>query len=317
MATINSVLGPLDTAALGVTLSHEHVLVASAGIPQVYPEFIDRKGTIAAAVAQLRKARAEGLGTIVEVTTMDLGRDVRLLREVSRRSGVHIIACTGTWLDIPRVFRSASPDVVADLYVREIEVGIEGTEIKAGVIKVATDAEGVTREGEIILRAAARASKRTGAPISTHTNARARVGEQQIAIFQEEGLDLRRVCIGHSNDTADVEYLAGMARKGAYVGLDHYPGGWSPDSLSSEERTAVLKRLLDAGVGDRLMLSHDHSTTLTVMNREQQAQSRSLNPDGYLFVQRRVLPRLRELGVPERAVQRLVVENPRRFFEGL
>ncbi len=312
---VNSVLGPLDVANLGFTLSHEHVLVASAGIQQIYPEFIDRQGTIEAAATALQEASAEGLRTIVEVTTIDLGRDIRLLEEVSRRSGVQIIACTGTWLDIPRVFRAATPDMIADLYVREIEVGIEGTDIKAGVIKVATDQEGVTPEGETILRAAARTQLRTGVPISTHTSATARVGEKQIAIFEEEGVDLRHVCIGHSNDTTDVEYLAGMARKGAYVGLDHYPGGRQPGALDWEQRTEVLKRLLDAGVGDRLMLSHDNSVTITLTSRDQQEQRRQYNPDGYLFVKRRVLPRLRELGVSEEAIQQLVVGNPRRFFE--
>ena len=316
MAMVSSVLGPLDTANLGFTLSHEHVLVASAGIQQVYPEFIDRQGTIEAGVSEFQQAYAEGLRTIVEVSTMDLGRDIRLLEEVSRRSGVQIIACTGTWLDIPRVFRAATPDVIADLYVREIEVGIEGTGIKAGVIKVANDAEGVTPEGEIILRAAARASKRTGVPISTHTNAQARVGDQQIAIFEDEGVDLRHVCIGHSNNTTNTEYLIGMARKGAYVGLDHYPGGRTPGSPNWEERTGILKQLIDAGVGDRLMLSHDNSVTLTIVSQEQQKQRHQYNPDGYLFITRRVLPRLRELGVSEEAVQRLVVDNPRSFFEG-
>jgi phosphotriesterase-related protein len=90
---------------------------------------------------------------------------------------------------------------------------------------VATNGEGVTPANEIILRAAARAHKRTGVPITTHTSAAAKVGNRQIAIFEEEGVDLSRVCIGHSNDTDDVDYLLEMARKGAYVGLDHYPGG--------------------------------------------------------------------------------------------
>ena len=178
MAVINSVLGPMDTADLGFTLSHEHVLVSSAGIQYVYPEFIDREGTIARGIAELGAARGEGLGTIVDVTTIDLGRDIRLLERVSRESGINIICATGTWRDIPRVFWTADPDVVASLYVREIEVGIEDTGVKAGVIKVANDMGGVTPEGEIILRAAARAQKATGIPISTHTWAPERVGER-------------------------------------------------------------------------------------------------------------------------------------------
>ena len=102
MANISSVLGPLDTADLGFTLSHEHVLVTSAGIQQVFPEWIDREGTIAKAVAALREGYDEGLRSMIELTTIDLGRDIRLLEQVSRASGINIICATGTWRDIPR-----------------------------------------------------------------------------------------------------------------------------------------------------------------------------------------------------------------------
>ncbi|MGH2543255.1 MAG: hypothetical protein ACRDIB_10670, partial [Ardenticatenaceae bacterium] len=107
MATINSVLGPLDTSQLGFTLSHEHVLTASAGVQYVYPEFIDREGTINRAVGEFKQAHSEGLRTIIDVTTIDLGRDIRMLEQVSRESGVNIICATGTWRDIPRVFWTA------------------------------------------------------------------------------------------------------------------------------------------------------------------------------------------------------------------
>ncbi|MBI4198811.1 MAG: phosphotriesterase-related protein [Chloroflexi bacterium] len=317
MPTINSVLGPLDTANLGYTLSHEHVMVSSAGIQATYPEFLDRRGTLERAVAEMSQAHREGVRTIVDVTTLDLGRDVRLLEEVSRRSGVQFIVATGTWRDIPRVFWSAKPDQIADLYVREIETGIDGTGIKAGVIKVANDQGGVTPEGEIILRAAARASNRTGVPISTHTWAPERVGEQQVRIFEQEGVPLNRVYIGHSNDTTDLDYLLGLLRRGVWIGLDRYPGGRAPGTPNWEQRTETAKRLIDAGFGHRIMLSHDWSVTLSIVSLELQAERARYNPDGYLFIKRRVEPRLVELGVSRVAVGRINTENPRRFFEGL
>ena len=316
MATINSVLGPLDTADLGFTLSHEHVLVASAGVQQTFPEFMDRQGTAAKGITDLGAAYAEGVRTIIDVSTMDLGRDVRLMEEVSRGSGVQIIAATGNWRDIPRVFWNVPPDAIADLYTREIEVGIEGTGIKAGIIKVANDVEGVTPQGEVVLRAAARAQKRTGVPISTHSAARERVGEQQIAIFEDEGVDLNRVYIGHSNDSPDLDYLTGIMRKGAWLGLDRYPGGRMPGNPTWEERTEVVKQLIDQGFGHRIMISHDWSVSIMIASREMQELRDQYNPDGYLFITRKVLPRLRELGVSEEAVQKIVVDNPRRFFEG-
>ena len=316
MAKVNSVLGQVDTAELGFTLSHEHVIVASAGIQQVYPEFLDRQGTINEAIAALKEAYQEGLRTLVDVTTIDLGRDVDMLEQVSRGSGVHIICATGTWLDIPRVFWSATPDMIAPLYVREIKEGIEGTGIRAGIIKVANDVGGVTPQGEIILRAVARAQRETGVPISTHAWAPERVGEQQVRIFEDEGVDLNRVYIGHSNDTTDMEYLIGLLNKGVWIGLDRHPGGRLSGTPNWEGRTETAKQLIDAGFGHRIMLGHDWSVTLSITSRELQQDRERYNPDGYLFITRNVLPMLKELGVADEAVRQVMVENPRRFFEG-
>ncbi len=316
MAIINSVLGPLDTANLGFTLSHEHVQVASAGIQQIYPEFLDREGTVETGVTKLGEAHQGGVRTIIDLTTIDIGRDIRMLEEVSRRSGMQIIAATGCWRDIPRVFWVATPDMIADLFTREIEVGIEGTGIKAGIIKVANDVEGVTPQGEIVLRAAARAQKRTGVPISTHSAARERVGEQQLAIFEDEGVDPDRVCIGHSNDSLDIDYLTGIMKRGAWIGLDRYPGGRGPGNPNWEERTETLWRLIDAGYGDRIMISHDWQVSIHIASKEMQEQRHQYNPDGFLFISRYVLPRLRELGATDAVLDQITVDNPRRFFEG-
>ena len=316
MATVNSVLGPLDTSDLGFTLSHEHILETSAGIQQIYPEFVDRDGAIAEAVVRLREVYEAGVRTLVDVTTIDLGRDIRLLEQVSRESGVNIICATGTWLDIPRAFWEADPDDVAALYVREIEEGIEGTGIKAGIIKVANDRGGVTPEAEIILRAAARAQERTGVPISTHTWAAERIGYAQLDIFEDEGVDLSRVYIGHSNDSTDMDYLTGLVGRGAWLGLDRTPGGFVPETPGWEVRTRTIKQLIDAGVSDRIMLSHDWSIDSGIIGKESTRLYHENNPDGFLFISRHVLPRLTEMGVSDETIRAMMVDNPRRFFEG-
>ena len=316
MTVINSVLGPLDTADLGFTLPHEHVMASSAGIQQVYPEFVDREGTISEAVADLKAARGEGVRTMVDVTTFDLGRDIRMLEQVSRESGMQMICATGIWRDIPRLFWDADPDAIAPLFVREIEVGIEDTGIKAGIIKVANDAEGVTPEGEVILRAVARAHKATGAPITTHAWAPERVGEQQIAVFEDEGVDLRNVCIGHSNDTRDLEHLAALRSKGVWIGLDRLPGGRFPGTPKWEERVEIAKGLIDAGFTDQLILSHDWVVNLAAMGDKVKESLRQANPDRFLFITRRVLPRLREMGIGQDVIDRITIENPRRFLAG-
>ena len=315
MALVNTVLGPIDTFDMGFTLCHEHVMTGSAGVAHSYPELVDRAAITERAAADLTAACEGGVSTFVDLTTFDLGRDVRLIRDAAERSGVQIIVATGTWLEVPRTFWQFGPDLVSKLYIRELEQGIDGTDIKAGVIKVANDEGGVTERGEVVLRAAARAHLATGAPIFTHTWAPERIGERQIAIFEQEGVDLTRVCIGHSNDTTELDYLLGILDKGCWLGLDRYPGG-ARNTPDWRERTRVVKDLIDAGRSDRILLSHDHTVFHGIISSEAAKIRRRDNPDGYLFISRHVLPYLEELGTGQDTIRQIMTDNPRRYFEG-
>ncbi len=314
MATVNTVLGPVEASELGFTLSHEHVLLSAAGVSHTYPGFIDHQAVTDEGGVALKAAYDEGVRTIVDVTTFDLGRNIRLLEEVSRRSGVHIIACTGNHLAVPRDFAASTPDAIAPHFIREIREGIEDSGIKAGIIKVASDRGGITPPQEIVLRAAAITQRETGVRISTHTWSPDRVGEQQVRVLEEEGVDLNRVYVGHSNDDTDLDYLLGLLNKGVWLGLDRYPGGRTPETPNWEKRTEVVKQLIDAGFAHRLMLSHDNSVVSTQVTKELADQRRAFNPDGYLFITRRVLPRLKELGATDQDINAIMVDNPRRFF---
>ena len=316
MPTVNTVLGPVDTDDLGFVLSHEHVGTNAAGLRQTYPEFIDRDGIREQSIAAMSAVHADGVRTIVDVSTFDLGRDVNLIREVSEGSGMQIIAATGNHVAVPRPFGDVPPEAIAELYVREIEEGIEGTGIKAGIIKVASDRGGITPPQEVVLRAAARAQKSTGVPISTHTWSPDRVGEQQVRILEEEGVDLDKVYIGHSNDDTDMEYLLGLLNKGVWLGLDRYPGGLTPGTPDWEQRTEVARKLMDAGFTNRIFLSHDYSVPKARYGAEVQEQRRRANPDGYNFIPRYVLPRLKALGASDADIQQITVGNARRFFAG-
>jgi phosphotriesterase-related protein len=316
MSTVNSVLGPMDTSDMGFTLSHEHVLITSAGIQATFPEFVPRDEAITEGIQIFKDARAGGLQTIFDLTTHDLGRDIKVVEAVSKGSGVNIIAATGTWRDIPRVFWTAEIDDIAALYVRELEEGIEGTGIRPGIIKVANDIGGVTPEGEIVLRAAARAHQKTGAPIYTHTWAPERVGDQQVKIFEDEGVDLNRVCVGHSNDTTDLDYLKGLLDKGVWIGMDRYHPIARPGVPDWKTRTETTKALIDAGYADRLMLGHDAQVRLLIASREAFTERMNQNPDKFLFISRNALPYLKEIGGTYANVHSIMVDNPRRYMEG-
>ena len=316
MPFVNTVLGPVDTADLGFTLSHEHVGTNAAGLRHTYPEIINRPALKEQAVAAFKDAYAEGVRTMIEVSTFDLGRDIELIQEVSRESGVQVIAATGNHLAVPRPFGEVSPDVIAAMYVREIKEGIEGTGIKAGIIKVASDRGGVTQPQENVLRAAALTHKQTGIPISTHTWSPDRVGDQQVRILEEEGVDLNRVYIGHSSDDTDMGYLLGLLAKGVWLGMDRYPGGRDPSTPNWEVRTEIVKKLIDEGHCGRIMLSHDYSVPKARYMPEEQEARRAANPDGFNFIGRYVLPRLKYFVSSYQDINTMMVDNPRRFLEG-
>jgi len=311
MPTVETVLGPIDASLLGNVLSHEHVLVGMGEDNHHYPWLFDWDQTRANAIRELAEAKQGGIDTVIDLTTPDLGRDVEFVREVSRASGVNVIAATGIWRDVPRSFWTRDIDDIATIFVREIEVGIGDSGIKAGCIKVANDMGGVTPEGERILRGAARACKRTGCPISTHHWAPEEVGSRQVEIFQEEGAPMDRIAIGHSADTTDVDYLEALLRTGVYLSMDRYPGAAGRPNW--EQRNATVKALIDRGWASRLMLGHDYAPMPVLRDREAPAAS---GPTRYLFVSTVAVPALIAQGVPEATIDLMMREVPRRFLSG-
>jgi phosphotriesterase-related protein len=314
MTEINTVLGPVSPDDLGFTLMHEHVMVSASGLYTSYPDLLgpDREQT---AIDCLKRAKAGGVDTIVDATTFDLGRNAELLAIASKGSGVNIINVTGWWLDVPRFLSGVSANQMAKEFIRDIEEGFRGTDIKAGILKCAADFEGVTESLEVMARAVGRAHVQTGLPIMVHSYPTGHVAKRQIEIFREEGVDLTRVKIDHSNDTTDTEYLKWILDQGCYLGLDRYPGRL----VSPHTRTVTLKTLIDDGYQDRLCPSHDciclhvHKENPDGSMPGEHAFTRS-NPEQYLYIKREVIPDLLEMGVSEKTVQGLFVDNPRRFF---
>jgi phosphotriesterase-related protein len=311
MATVQTATGLVDEDRLGFTLSHEHVIVASAGVLETYPFLFDMPRTRERVIAELSEAKSGGVDTIIDATAMDLARDVDFVADASRASGVQIVVATGLWRDIPRFFWDRGPEFIADVFVHEIREGIGPNRIRAGVIKVANDEEGVSPQGEVVLRAAARACKATAVPITTHQWAPTQVGRRQMEIFLEEDVDMSRVCIGHSADTTDVAYLDGLLKEGVYLSMDRYPG--RPGMPDWRERNATVKALIERGWADRLMVGHDYAPAPCLADGSGPEPER---PTRYLFLSTVALPALRADGVDEASIRKMTVDNPRRFLTG-
>ncbi len=311
MATVETVLGPVDANDLGWTLSHEHVLVAMGEDNHHYPWMFNWDATRQNAIDELTEAREGGIGAMIDLTTPDLGRDVEFVRDVAKASKMHVVMATGIWRDVPRSFWTRDIDDIADIFVREIEVGIGDSGVKAGCIKVANDMGGVTPEGERILRGAARACKRTGCPISTHQWAPEKVGQRQLEIFIEEGAPMDRIAIGHSADTTDVDYLEGLLKAGVFLSMDRYPGAAGRPNW--EQRNTTVKALIDRGWADRLMLGHDYAPG-AILHGTPRPEVKGTTR--YLFVSTVAIPALKAQGVTDEIVDTMMREVPRRFLAG-
>ena len=313
---VQTVLGPLDASELGFTLTHEHIGGWTPDFTRKWPvSFGGRAGFVTRAVDKLKAVRAEGVSTVVDLSPYDVERDIRFLEEVSRKSGMHIVACTGQHLFPPESMIARSTEEFTEFFIKEIEQGIDGTGIKAGVIKVATRSDGVTAFEEKALRAAARASNATGVPIETHTHALRRGGEKQIEIFESEGVSPTSVSLGHSDDTDDMDYLIGLVRRGYTLGMDHINRGLKPDSqLPWQKRAECIKQLVDAGFVDKIFFSNDSEFGSSLLPEEARDEREKINPDGMLFNTRKLIPYLKQIGVSDREIHAITIDNPRRFF---
>ena len=311
MPTVNTISGPVETADLGFTLMHEHIIVESPGVKENFP-ILNRKAEIEGAAAKLKEVMARGVKTLVDLTPGDW-RDIPFVKEVVDRSGMQVLVATGIYWEVPHHFRSTtgrSIDYIADLFVRDIRDGIMDTGVKAGIIKCATDEPGVTPDVERILRAAAKAHRATGVPISTHTHPASEVGLKQQDVFESEGVDLSRVVIGHSGDSEDTSYLSKLCDRGSYIGMDRFG---IDIFLPTDRRVATIAKMCELGYAEKMVLSHDASCYFGWVDpplREKLVPNWHFNhiPDD-------VLPALRKLGVSESQIGTMTVDNPRHIFE--
>jgi phosphotriesterase-related protein len=317
MAEVQTVQGPVDADELGLTLVHEHVRFRDEAVAEQWPGRYDEQLELDAALLAVNAAKDRGVRTIVDPTAMFGGRDVRFMGRVADETGVRIVACTGIYSYdyLPHYFENRDIDVIADHFVEDIEVGVQGTEIRAAFLKCAADAAGVTENVEKIHRAIARASVQTGAPIMAHSMPAVATGPRQVEIFKQEGVDMAKVQIAHCGDTDDVSYIEALIDRGVYVGLDRYG---LEMYLPIEARNATAAALLRAGHAERLMISQDFCATIDWFPLEAAEvfeTSGAIRNWSMTLVFDEVVPALREQGaMDDGAFQAVFVENPKRWL---
>ena len=320
MPEVQTVQGAIDAQQLGIVLAHEHVRFRDEAVAENWPGRYDEQLELDAALLAVNDAKARGVQTIIEPTAMFGGRDVRFMKRVADETGVRIVPCTGIYSYdyLPHYFENRDIDVMADHFVEDIEAGIQGTAVRAGFLKCAADAAGVTPNVEKIHRAIARAAIKTGVPIMAHSMPAAATGPRQVEIFEEEGVDLSRVQIAHCGDSDDVSYIEGLLAKGVYVGLDRYG---LEMYLPIDKRNEVAAELIRRGHAERLTISQDFCASIDWFPPEaaETFETRgAIRNWSMTLVFDEVVPTLRELGVMDDATfQTIFVENPRRWLVGV
>jgi len=320
--SINTVVGKCEPRDLGFTLIHEHLAAGMPGFEFDMAGF-DRKRELAKIVEQMKEIKGLGVNSMVDPCPMELGRDPEFAAEAADKSGVRVIIATGVYneaLGYPMHMRMIGADDMAEIYTRELTEGIGKTGIKAGIIKFATggvpgwtDDKEITKLEVKALRAAARASKATGAPILCHNNELAPFGRETLDVLDEEGADFNRVLIGHACGVGNMRYYFDILNRGAWLGFDRF--GLEP-ICPDKMRLASLFGLLAVGF-DRIMLSHDAVSCWLGRMTHGAEQMIKASPDwNYSHISKHILPQLRKGGVPEEKIRTMTVDNPRSYFGG-
>ena len=298
---VHTVLGEIEPALLGRTLMHEHVFCDIYRVTGRLNELLNDE---ALAVDELAALREAGGNALVEVTTADLGRDPLALRRVARDANLHIVMGTGWYRQPfypPEIDRLPTSEL-AEIMIAELTVGVGDSGIRAGVIgEIGVDLDYATAQEERVLRAAARAQKATGAPITTHASMYP-VGLAQLEILRDEGADLSRVIIGHCDTYLAQSYHLAILEAGAYVqfdtvGREHM----NPDS----RRASAFAELARLGWAHRLLLSSD---------RCHRSDLRAFGGLGYGHAFTAFFDLLRAEGLDDAALDTVTIENPRRVL---
>lgn len=302
MANLITTLGRFSKDELGLILPHEHVFVDLRTPDQPGYATADTADVIRLMAPEIEAVKAQGVTAIVECSTGGVGLRVDIDLAVSKATGMPIVVPTGNYREpwIPDWVASSSVEALEAWMVRELTQGIDDTGVVAAWIKVSAGDDGITPLETRILRAAARASAQTGAIIGSHT-IKGRVVLDQLEIIESEGGSAGRFISIHTQEEQDFGLHNEVFARGAWLEFDHI--GRVPD----DEVVALVMRALQAGQGERLLLSHDRGWY-------DPAQPGGGKPQPYTHLVSSFLPALRGAGVSEQTIIELTQDNPFNAF---
>jgi phosphotriesterase-related protein len=296
--------GPVPAEGLGIVLPHEHIFTDLRGPTTVGYAQADPADVVRVMAPYLAEAHSKGVGLLIECSSIGVGRNVPVIARVSEASGLPVVVPTGVYGRAnfaPPEHRNMTEDELATLFIKEIREGIEGTGIKAGFIKIATDSGAMTPLMERILRAAGRAANETGAAIASHTPTGSNA-IRQADILRSISPTIRFIWI-HAQNESNRSIHRQVVARGSFIEFDNL--GWNPGQDSAH--IAAIKALLDAGYGDRILLSHDAG-----WYRPGVPNGGTQKP--YTYLVDTFIPKLRNAGLDEATIRMITETNPIRAF---
>lgn len=304
---IPTVTGEILPATLGITSVHEHIKLQS--------DPVQREKSMTFAISELKRAKELGLSTIIEVSP---ARDVAGLREISLISGVNVVCCTGFYI-LTKQQQSMKVEHFENHMIKEIENGIDGTQIRPGVIKVTAKGLPISDGERNAFIAAAHVQKRFNLPICTH--AVSGCAEQQ-QILEQAGADLKHCYFSHVEATfgwggrsveQEIDYLQVVVEKGSTLSFNNF-GNWNhtkPDDLAH-----IIKELIHRGYVDHMVATMD--VTWSFENGNLKILWSDTNEGGedrtYSYLLRKAVPWMKENGIPEKSINRFIIDNPHQLF---
>jgi phosphotriesterase-related protein len=308
MAGRTKPVGATDVAFYNAPLTMEMTAAVMLGKPNRDNWLLNDE---ALAIREVAEFKRRGGGSIVDVTSIGLRRNPEGLRRIARATGVNIVM-GASWYQ--KAWHPADMDdrtvesLTAEI-VRDVTVGVGDTGIRAGVIgEVGTTGNPLTGNELKVIRASGRASRITGAPISLHTSAALKEQPKILDLLAEEGADLSRVIVGHSDPIAnDVPFLTELLKRGVYIQFDLLgrPPLVTRRRPTDAEVAAAILALVKAGHGERLLLSHDICTKTSL---------KAYGGTGYSFIEEMFVPYLKRQGATDAQIAAMIVDNPRRVF---
>jgi len=295
-----TVLGPVSPGELGITQTHEHIILDAYDHYGSYSLVIDDEELV---IEEIKEFTNAGGKTICDVTLDEIGRNPQALKRISQAANIHIVMGCSWYRDFgyPAIVQELNSNELAEILVKEIENGVGDTGIRAGIIgEIGTGRHHIKPAEERVFRASALAQAKTGVALTTHTTRWGTLAMEQIAMLREFGADMSKVIIGHLGDRRGVQHLLPVAEQGVYVEVDNIGyDDYQPEWVRADNVAALCKE----GFSKQVLLSED----ICMLNHLKYQGGK-----GYGYLLETFVPMLKERGVSEEHIHQMLVENPAR-----